>query len=209
IRLKYRFANREPLLAKLVCIVHLEYSVFLHDAQQQQYTKRAPQIQSPAREPQRKQREWNRQRQRQHNRERMEEALELRSQHHVHEDRREQKRNYQVRCCFFQNLDRSKKPEAIVRRHSDLLDLVAYDTRGLIERKVRRVVRIHRHLKLPVESLDSRWPKSVLDRRQVVETHLPNLTRRNHQPRQHLAITLLFGQQLKSDVVLLVTLLVG
>ena len=49
----------------------------------------------------------------------------------------------------------------------------------------------------------------MLDRRQVIEPHLTQFGGRNHQPLQHLAVPLLFGQQLQRDVILLVSFLVG
>ena len=57
----------------------------------EQHAERAPQVQRPAGDPQREQRERHRDRQHQHDHDRLDEALELRRQHHVDEDHRQRR----------------------------------------------------------------------------------------------------------------------
>ena len=78
-----------------------------------------------------------------------------------------------------------------------------------IERKVRRIVGINGDLELAVESLNSRRTEYVFNRREAVEPHLSHFRRRNHQARKHVAILLLFRQQLNGYRVLLVFFLVS
>ena len=75
-----------PRRAQHVGVVHLQNRVLLDDAEEEQDAERAPQIQRAAGRPDREQRERHRQRQHRHDDDRLDEALELRRQHHVDED---------------------------------------------------------------------------------------------------------------------------
>ena len=85
-----RFENgvtkRHTLVAEFIGVIDLKNSVLLDDAQQQQHTQRAPQIQRSPRQPKCQQCKRDRHRQAHHDGQRMQQAFELRGKHHVHED---------------------------------------------------------------------------------------------------------------------------
>src|SRR5437588_12739880 len=105
----------------------------------------------------------------------MQEAFELGSQNHIHEDRREQKRDDQICGGLVQYLHGSNKPVRKAGGQAYLFNLVGDRSGRLIERKVGCVVGIHRNLKLPVVSFDSRGPVSAVDRSKIVESNLAEL----------------------------------
>src|SRR5262249_17856000 len=71
---------------EVIGAVDLKNGVLLHDAEQQQQAQTGEDVYRLAEQEQREDAEGNRQRQRQQNRDGVNEALELRGQHDVHED---------------------------------------------------------------------------------------------------------------------------
>src|ERR1700754_3360865 len=104
----------------------------------------------------------------------MQKAFKLRGQHHVHEDRRQQKSENQIDRRLVQYFYRTEKTIRKIGRKASAFDDVRSRARRLIERKIGRVVGIDGDLKLAVEPLDARRPKPLLDDGDVIEPHLPD-----------------------------------
>ena len=139
----------------------------------------------------------------------MKEALELGRKHHIHEDRCEQECEDQIGGGFVEHLHRAKELVRVAGGQPDLGNLIGAGASGGVERKVRRVVGVHRNLKLSVEPFYAGRPEAALNCGQVVESNLSDFCRRDHQPCKHSLVALLFGQQLNRNRVLFVAFLVG
>ena len=91
-------------------------------------------------DPQREQRERHRNRQHQHDHDRLQEALELRRQHHVDEDHRQADRHDQVGGGLVEDLRLALQPERHGRRHVQPGQHLAHVVRRLVERVAGRHV---------------------------------------------------------------------
>ena len=131
-------AERQATGAQDVGVVHLQDRVLLDDAEQQQHAERAPQVQRAPGRPQREERERHGNRQRQHDDDGLEEALELRGEHHVHEDHREADRHDQIGGRLVENPRLSLQPVRHRARQLQPGEHPAHVVGGFVERVALR-----------------------------------------------------------------------
>src|SRR5207302_9700823 len=132
-----RLSQGHPGGAQAVRVVHLQNSVFLHNAQKQKHPQRTPQAKRATGNPKREKREGHAQWQRQHDDERIGKAFELRREHHVHEDGGQQHGQQQIPSGFFENfhLARKKRSEEHTSELQSRENLVC---RLLLEKKKKK-----------------------------------------------------------------------
>src|SRR5262249_10593224 len=118
----------------------LKDSVFLHDTQKQQHAKRTPEVECPVGRPKREQRKRNGERKRHHDGKRLQQALELRSEHHVHEYRRQKEREDQIPVRVVENFHSSLELGGISRRQLVFSDDLAHFVGSDVERHFRKRV---------------------------------------------------------------------
>ena len=193
---------------QVVGVINLQNGVFLDHAEQHQDAEHRVDVELLAEQDHADERERQGQGQRDQDRDRVQPGFELSGEHQVHEDEREREGEQEVLPGARHLTRGARRGDLVFCGHvlalHDLLQLV---TDGAFARARRRVA-ADRHLALPVEAVDGRRSRTILQLNHVTQRHEAEPRRRHSEQPQPLFIRAVLGFGAHVHFILLAALLV-
>ena len=166
-----RFVALHAFGAQADRVIDLQDGVLLHDAEEQEHAERRVDVQLLLEHQGRQQPEGYGQREGEQDRHRVDERLELRRQHHVHEDERQRERDAEVIGGPAQFARLAAGDERISRLHVERTERLLDYGLAVRLRSARRRIGADRDLPLAVQTLDRCRSCALVERDQVAKLH--------------------------------------